>query len=157
MTTALMSRSSRPASNPQPCILPRTREGRGSRRVTMTKQIPSSCTSLGGHTIHRVPAGPGMLRRARRVARLTGCFVEVISRQGRIVAVASSYTGPWRTWAGGSQRVPRFKSMQWKQSRRSGARHKTGWKGDRPNLEMRQRREADARRREASLDWPELA
>ena len=132
----------------------------------MTKQIPSSYTSLGGHTIHRISAGRGMLRRARRVARRTGCFVEVISRQGRIVAKTSSYTGAWRTWAGEGHRFPRIESIQWKQSKRSGARRKTGWKGDRPDLEMRLRREADARRREAemvcrvvvaSLDWPELA
>lgn len=78
-----------------------------------------------------IAAGPGMLRRIRRLVAAHRCVVEAISKRGKVIA--SGIPGrPWHpkdsigmTWGGLGRRLPKRASYDRKNS---GARRSSSWR-----------------------------
>lgn len=88
-------------------------------------------TFPNGESGIRIPAGPGMRRKIRRLVAEHGVIVEAVSRRGRVIArghppsLWQPHDVCYMTWGGVGRPVPRRSSYN---RPRSGARAVTCWK-----------------------------
>lgn len=75
-----------------------------------------------------IKPGRGVLRRLRKLAELHGCTIEAVSRRGKVIARCSPGQPAFMTWAGLGRPLPKCGSVQYQNSRRSGAHRSSCWK-----------------------------